>query len=79
MTDPERCRFDSLNKTNQPFWMVDTIDLRHTATILVMFPVSSKSNECQYSLYKKEPDYFSFQPWFGYIEMNGRKIKMAAP
>ncbi len=30
----------------------------YDAAILVMFVVSSNSNECKYSLYKKEQDYF---------------------
>ena len=28
---------------------------------------------------KRVPDYFSFQPRFGYTDLNGRKIKMDAP
>ena len=34
-------------------------------------PKTKNSNECLYSLYKKEPDYFSFQPQYGYIDLDG--------
>ena len=52
------------------------IDLHHAVTILFMFPVSNKSNECLHSL-RMAPDYYFVQPQFGYNELEWSKIKMA--
>ncbi len=38
-----------------------------------LYPVTVK--DAKYSVYKKEPDYFSFQPQFDYIKLNRRKSR----
>ena len=48
-----------------------------TATILVMFHVSITVTDANIPCTKEEPDYFSFQPQFGYLDLNGKKLKMA--
>ena len=45
-----------------------TTDLCHDVTILVMFPGSNNSNECQHSLRMAPDDYF-VKPHFGYNEL----------
>ena len=40
-----------------------------------MFQVPISSDGCYYSLRKKEPDCFSFQPRFDDIDLNGEKSR----
>ena len=47
-----------------------SIELDYAVEILFMFLVSYNSAKCLILIVQTEPDYFSFQPRFGYIGLN---------